>query len=367
MPAEDQDRDRAASGGPEPGRDGSEEALRESEWRLSRAETIARIGNWKLMLGTGQMVFSRGMREIFGIDRETMSVEEVRGLDLPEYHELLDKALLDLTTKGKPYDLEFRIRRARDGAIADIRTTATYDREKGTVLGVVQDITERKEAEAELLRRVKRHRLAAERIEALLAEKDLVLREVHHRLKNNMLSMKSLLHLQAAKFQDAEVLAAFEDAESHLDSMMLLYEQLFQAPDFSEVSVKALLPPLVAQIMANHSHGKPVQVSDSLEDIVVSAKKANALTIMVNELVTNSLKHAFADGRKGRISLTATAQDGRVTIGIGDNGVGLPEGLEPGSSPGFGLVLVGELAKQLGGELHIERGGGTRVLIEFEN
>ncbi len=344
----------------------AEEVLQESEWRLSRAEKIARIGNWKLMLDTAQLVFSKGMQEIFGIDKDLVSFDEVRGLDLSEYHEALDKALLDLTTKGKPYDLEFKIRRASDGVIADIRTIASYDRASNIVLGVVQDISERRRAEADLLGNVARHRLAAERIESLLKEKDLILREVHHRIKNNMLSMKSLLHLQASKFEDPAVLSAFEDSETRLDSMMLLYERLYQSPNITEVSVKALLPPLVAQIVENHAHGRPVTITEKLEDVVVDAKRANALTIMINELVMNTLKHAFPEGGGGMIRLSASATSGHIVLGIGDDGVGMPEDIDFDSSPGFGLVLVRELAKQHGAALRLERGKGTRVVIEFE-
>ncbi len=129
----------------------AEDALIESEYRLSRAEQIAKIGNWKLMLNTGEIIGSVGAKHIYGKESSQMSLAETQQFPLPEYRGMMDKALADLITKKKPYNLEFKICRASDGKIIDINSIAEYDSNKNVVLGVIQDITERKHAEQELI------------------------------------------------------------------------------------------------------------------------------------------------------------------------------------------------------------------------
>jgi PAS domain S-box-containing protein len=125
----------------------AEEAIMGNEFRLVRAERVAKIGNWTLMLNTKTMIGSIGAGFIYGIDAEKLTLEEVQKIPLIEYRTMLDNAINDLVTKGKPYDLEFKIKRADDGAIIDIHSIADFDKENNIVYGVIQDITEQKRIE----------------------------------------------------------------------------------------------------------------------------------------------------------------------------------------------------------------------------
>jgi PAS domain S-box-containing protein len=132
-------------------RNQSEESLRESESRLIRAEKIAKIGNWKLMLKTKKMLSSLGARIIYGVDADIMPLDLTQSIPLPEYRPLLDKALYDLINYDIPYNIEFKIKRHNDGKILDIHSIADYDKENRIVFGVILDITDQKMAEQELI------------------------------------------------------------------------------------------------------------------------------------------------------------------------------------------------------------------------
>ena len=125
----------------------AEEALRESEFRLTRAEKVAKTGNWQLDLDTKQIIASPGASIIYGVEEQKRSLEDIQRLPLPEYRNMLNKALADLIARNIPYDHEFKIQRMSDGKIIDIHSIAEYEKDSNTVYGVIQDITERKQAE----------------------------------------------------------------------------------------------------------------------------------------------------------------------------------------------------------------------------
>jgi PAS domain S-box-containing protein len=220
------------------------------------------------------------------------------------------------------------------------------------VLGIFENISERKQAE--------------EKIGILLAEKELILKEAHHRIKNNMSVMRGLLALQAAEMKDSLAAAALEDAARRLQSMELLYEKLYQVEAFSELSIKAYLSPLVDEILANLRGVTPIKVEKRIDDFPLDARRLQPLGILVNELLTNVMKHAFAGREEGRIVVTATRVDGRAVVIIQDDGNGIPESVDFKQSTGFGLMLIGALATQLNGTIRIERGKGTRTILDFE-
>jgi PAS domain S-box-containing protein len=220
------------------------------------------------------------------------------------------------------------------------------------IVSVINDITEHKRAEQE--------------IRDLLAEKELILKEVHHRIKNNMNTISSLLALQAGSLKDPASIAALEDAGSRVQSMMTLYDQLYKSADFTELSLRDYLPPLIERIVSNFPNADSVKVEMHIDDFILEIKQVQPLGILLNELVTNIMKYAFPGRNDGIIAVSATLADGRVTIAVRDNGVGIPESVDFGNSTGFGLMVVGALASQLKGTIWIERGEGTAVILEFE-
>lgn len=222
---------------------------------------------------------------------------------------------------------------------------------EGAVITFV-DITERKQSE--------------ERIKAVLAEKELILKEVNHRIKNNMHSMKSMLMLQAAKITDSSVVSVLEDAGKRMQSMEILYDKLYQSANFSELSINAYLPSLVDAIISNYPYGDSVIVEKSIDDFTLDAKRLQLLGIIVNELLTNIMKYAFRDVTKGVITVSVKLCEEQVTVNVQDNGVGIPLPVFSDNSSNFGLTMVNVLAEQLNATIRIECNGGSRIILSFK-
>jgi len=200
-------------------------------------------------------------------------------------------------------------------------------------------------------------------VRKLLVEKELILQEVHHRVKNNMSTLISLLTLQARNIGGSEAREALKDATSRLQSMNTLYDKLFLAEDLREMSLKEYLPALCADIVGTFPHGEAVTLETDLDDSRFGIATLSNLGIMVNEIVSNSMKYAFPEGRRGTISLASRTEGERVIVEIGDDGPGLPEGIDLDSGPGFGLGLIRILAKQLDASISVLKDGGTRFAI----
>ncbi|MDQ7827156.1 MAG: PAS domain S-box protein [Candidatus Eremiobacteraeota bacterium] len=218
--------------------------------------------------------------------------------------------------------------------------------------GFSVDITMRKEAE--------------ERVKSLLAEKELLLQEVHHRIKNNMGIMMNLLSLQSHTLEDPAAVAALMDARSRIQCMEVLYDKLYCSVGFREISAQDYLPSLIDEIVGMFPNKGMVKIETEIEDFVLGAKVLPPLGILMNELLTNAMKHAFTGRDDGLIMVSASVKDTHVTLTVEDNGKGIPESIDIAASTGFGLQLVGMLAEQLKGTIRLERQKGSKFILEFE-
>jgi len=253
-----------------------------------------------------------------------------------------------------PFHMEKRYIR-RDGEIRLVSLTGDFiDMPGGApplALGNVIDITE--------------HRRAEEEVKRLLAEKELLLKEVHHRLKNNINTAMSLLLLQSKKMKDPSAVEALMDARNRMQSMEALYDRLYRPESFNEMRIRDYLPPLIDQIVNMFPHKEALKIKTEMADFALSTKKLSPLGIIVNELITNAMKHAFTGRDEGTIRISASLQETRAALVFEDNGIGIPEEIDSEHSTGLGLQLVTLLAKQLKGSMQIERGNGTRFTLEF--
>ena len=216
--------------------------------------------------------------------------------------------------------------------------------------GFVIDITYRKVAE--------------EKIKTLLHEKELLLREVHHRIKNNMLTITSLLFLQTESLKDPAAISALNDAISRIQSMVLLYDKLYRSSNFNELSVLDYLSPLVDEIINNFPNYHIVTIEKAIENFLLPTSMLFPIGIMINELLTNAMKYAFVGRQNGLLIVSATKVENRISFSIKDDGVGITDTEE--TSNGFGLQLVNMLAKQIRGKVSIKNENGTTFTLEFE-
>lgn len=208
-------------------------------------------------------------------------------------------------------------------------------------------------------------KLASEKIKNLLHEKEIILREVHHRIKNNMNTISSLLALQAEISKDSSAFEALNDAGSRVRSMMLLYNKLYESVDYNNISVAEFLPSLLDQIAAIFPNSKSVTIVKHIENFVLNSQKLQPIGIIINELMTNMMKYAFAGRESGLITLSASKKGDAVIIIVEDDGIGIPESVDIDHSTGFGLNLVRMLMEQIDGTIRIVRNKGTKFILVF--
>ncbi|MEI6388340.1 MAG: PAS domain-containing protein, partial [Spirochaetota bacterium] len=335
----------------------AEERMRSSEERLTLATEAGNIGIWDWNVQNDILVWDDSMYRLYGVRKEEFGgvYEAWSRTVLPEDRTYADGEIQAAIRGEREYDIEHRIVRP-DGTVRVIAVSAKILRGKDgkakRMIGTNIDITDRKEAET--------------RIVKLLSEKETLLREVHHRMKNNMNTIQSLLALQAEFAHDPTVAAALDDARNRLRSMEILYDKLYRVERYDAISANDYLPALVKEIVSVFPNSDLVEVTTEVGDFMLAPRQMTAVGILVNEIVTNSMKYAFRSRGGGCIFLTAALTERRVRIAIRDDGVGFPSDVDIGNSKGFGMTLVGGLAKQLGGSIRIERGQGTTFVLEFE-
>lgn len=196
-----------------------------------------------------------------------------------------------------------------------------------------------------------------QKIEELLKIKDLLLKEVHHRVKNHMNTVSGLLTLQAECADDSKTKEAIIEARGRVDSILALYSRLNASGDYSSVSMADYMSHLVDQIIRNNSTDKKVTVTKEIEDVSIRVDRINYIGIIVNEIMTNSLKYAFTGMNHGIINLKANFEKGNINILIKDNGKGID--FDRSENRGFGMELIRELVESMNGSLTVENDSGA--------
>ncbi|MBN1780809.1 PAS domain S-box protein [bacterium] len=244
----------------------------------------------------------------------------------------------------------------KDGSVMFVRESARAIRdESGTILyydGIFEDITQRKEAQIQ--------------IEKDLSEKVLLLKEVHHRVKNNLQIICSLLNLQSLRLQDEEAKTAFQYSKSRIYSMALVHEQLYRSGDFSKIQMKPYVDMLLRELDKAYQISSRIRITSRIDDSILGIDDAIPCGLILNELLTNAVKHAFPGNRRGEIAITVEKKaDQTHEIVVRDNGVGMPESVDMDRLDSLGLHMVKVLVNQIDGDLFIEEGPGTAIRIRF--
>ncbi len=212
---------------------------------------------------------------------------------------------------------------------------------------------------------ISKRKRAEDTTASLLSEKEILLKEVHHRIKNNMGIVTSLLSLHADTLTDPSVVAALEDASSRVKSMMVLYDKLYQSGDFREVAAREYLISLIDEITRNFPNRERVSIETHIDDLVLDAKILSPVGIIINELLTNTMKYAFVGRDKGKILVSFSKMGGQATLIVADDGIVIPQSVDVAASTGFGLELVSIITKQLKGAMRLNRDNGTEFKITF--
>jgi PAS domain S-box-containing protein len=270
-------------------------------------------------------------------------------LAMDTLHEVLETGLQKTTN-------EYKLRR-KEGGYVWVETRASLIYRKGkpyAIQGLARDITDRK--------------LAEEQIKASLSEKEILLKEIHHRVKNNLQIIKSLLSLQSRKIQDEELLKLFNDSQNRIRAIALIHEKLYQSKDLSSIDFSEYIKTMVQELYSTYSENRvSITLNTELESILLNIQQAIPCGLILNELLTNAFKYAFPDGwgTQGQITISLLRDNNeRIVLIVSDNGVGIPEDIDIEKVDSLGLQLVTLLARdQLDGEIKLERESGTRFTI----
>ena len=241
---------------------------------------------------------------------------------------------------------------------------ARLEEMKTAVLNILEDLAIEKERLQETQKEVIR---SEETVRASLREKETLLKEIHHRVKNNLQVIVSLLRLQARHLKDEHARAMFMESQNRVHSISLVHEKLYRAGDLARIDFHDYLLSLTRGLTDGwEGSGVPVDIVIEAAGVQLGVDTAIPCGLIVTELVTNALKHAFPNAESGSIGVSAVAEpEGWLKLTVRDNGIGLPESLDIGRSGSLGLELVGSLVRQLSATLEIGRELGTSFEIHF--
>ncbi|HTY51848.1 MAG TPA: PAS domain S-box protein [Methanomicrobiales archaeon] len=302
--------------------------------------------------------FSPGAEMIFGYWKADIVGEKLSLLHLPEDLDRLAEIHRQMKRKEVEYSGEITLVRKNGERFPALLTKYPLKDEAGSVraaLSVCIDITVLKRAEAQ--------------IRASLLEKENLLREIHHRVKNNMQVVSALLILQSKKTKDQHIIEMFRESEHRIKTMALIHEKLYQSRSFGTIDLAEYLTRLVQYLFSSYQERSAgVELRMEVKDISLDIDTALPTSLIINEIVSNSLKYAFPGGKGGRICIRASREEGKgILLEISDDGVGLPPGFDLETTGTLGLHLVHGLAvNQLGGTIEMGKAKiGTSFIIRF--
>jgi PAS domain S-box-containing protein len=318
----------------------TDQALHASETRLNEAQRIARVGGWELDLVTGRLHWSDEIFRLFELDPAQFGATYEAFLHAvhPDDRDAVNAAYTGSLRDRKPYRIVHRLRMA-DGRIKHVEEQCETDfAPDGTPLesrGTVQDVTGRV--------------LAERALQASLREKTTLLQEIHHRVKNNLQVVSSLLFFEQRRAAHPAVAAQFQRSHDRVAAISLVHERLYQAPDLVGINFAPYVETLGQHVLRGFSgQAGPVALRVEGAGFKLGVTEAVPCALIVNELLANSLKHAFPAGRAGTVTIRLEADAaGARHLWFGDDGAGLPGDVLPAGGRSLGLRLVEQLTEQL--------------------
>lgn len=263
--------------------------------------------------------------------------------------------LFNKVTEGESLEFEVLLNFTDNNYWLEIFMNPIYDTEGNVaeISLVAHDASEKKKWSDEIVESLK--------------EKEVMLKEIHHRVKNNLQIISSILNLQSSFVHDENTLEILQESRNRIRSMAIIHENLYRTEDFSSINFADYLVNLVTNLVASYRIHGVVNLDTDVDEIDLVLDQAIPCGLLVNELITNSLKYAWTEKQKGTIRMELKQSGSRVTLIIADDGLGLPNKFEDMSSDTLGLQLVVTLVEQLDGELIVNVKNGTEYLVKFDN
>jgi len=326
------------------------------EGLLKQAQRMAKIGAWEYDLVDETISWTEVTRSILEVEDDFIpDLETGINFYVGESKDKISRALERAIEFGKPYDLELKVKTGK-GNIKWVRTIGEPSfrgSECVRLHGSFQDITDKKQSE--------------EKIRKSLKEKEILLMEVHHRVKNNLALVSGLMQLQAYQADEESVYKYLNDNQSRIKSIALIHDQLYQNHDFTYIRLDKQTSRLMKHISDSINDGKEIEVNSDLEEIEVNINQAVPYSLIVNEIIANTYKHAFEEKDKGCITVSLFRENDHINLIFEDDGVGLPRDMDLDDPKSLGMTLIKTLSDQIKGTVSFEAtGNGTRVSLQFE-
>jgi PAS domain S-box-containing protein len=273
----------------------------------------------------------------------------------PDYKDAVSKRAIMMYKNGGTVPLMEEKWLKLDGTPLDVESVATSFTYNGktAVQVVFRDITQRKTAEGILKKSI--------------SEKEMLLKEIHHRVKNNLMVISSLLNLQSHFVTDKKYLDIFKESQNRAKSMALIHEKLYRSTDLKRINFGEYIRTLSIDLFNSYVYdNSPITLDLNVDELMLDINTAVPLGLIVNELVSNSLKHAFPNGREGKISIGFHQMNDKFLLMVKDDGIGFPDDLDFRNTGSLGLQLVNGLTDQIDGKLELDKSEGTSFKIIFK-
>lgn len=335
-----------------------EAALRESEQRFRSAFHQAAVGIAHVAIDGRWLLVNQRLCDIVGYTLEELQLLTFQDITHPDDLEADLKYVEDiLANRIQTYSMEKRFFR-KDNSIVWVNLTVALMRESSTepkyFISVIEDISDRKHSQ--------------EQIKASLLEKEVLLKEIYHRVKNNLQVISSLLNLQSAYIQDKHDLAIFQQSQQRIASIALIHEKLYQSQDLARINFREYTLDLVASLFTAYEVNEDaIAVNINIdEDVLLGLDTAIPCSLIIHELISNSLKYAFPAGRNGSICIELNRNhDNNFILIVSDDGIGLPSDFDFKKIASLGLQLVDALTYQLAGAIKITGENGVECQLTF--
>jgi len=336
----------------------AEEALQESEERFRSLVESTSDWVWEVDAQGVYTYVSPQIRNLLGYSPEEVIGKTPFDLMPTEEARRISGIFASISANKKSIKNLENINRHKDGRLVVLETSGVpfYDSQGNLAgyRGIDRDITERK--------------LVEERLEASIREKETLLRELYHRTKNNMQVISNLIDLQVISVNDEQTLKLFRETQNRIKTMALVHEKLYQSKDLSNLNLKDYIGDLANAVLGSYqlSAGR-ISLHLDVESISVSIDTATPCGLIINELMSNSLKHAFPGDRRGEVCLSIRqSEEGGIEMCFSDNGIGLPKSFDFRNARSLGLTLVKNLSeKQLKGTIELRTDHPTEFRIKF--
>lgn len=319
------------------------EKMMRNEAMLKTAQKMAKLGSWRFDLLTNEVQWSDELYSIFELPNQSnpnLYIDYLSRL-AEDDREKLNSLVSNAVNKFEPYTIEHKIYLA-DGREKWIHGSGTPIKDSNGIVtqleGIAQDITENKKYELIILNNIK--------------EKEILIKELHHRVKNNMQVISSMLNLQCNIINEPQIISVFKDSQLRIKSMAAVHDLLYKSNNLSEINFSEYINTLLKDLLNSYKIDNTIiELKVDVPQVTFNLEKAIPLGLFVNEIVTNSLKHGFPNDQNGEINFKLnTLPNGKYLIEISDNGTGFNE-LKTEKKDSLGILLINSLAEQLDGVL----------------